>query len=117
MNEPPEWGLLKRESLPLTVDVFDSYAVPLTEAIAVVGTVGRRHELGIAVFIAIIHVRRAMVVEVFSGALDSISIATLLGSYELGRRSFPILLSVGNRLSGLIILCAGYAGACQQGQG
>src|SRR5579872_2631927 len=75
--------------VPWPIHVANSNLVPAPESHAVVFAVRWRDEMGIAVFVAIHHVRLPVVFEILLRAFDSIMEASLLGRAKLRRRLVP----------------------------
>lgn len=79
------------------VDVLDANVVAATEAQAILTPIWSRNEMRIAEFIAVVHVGRAMVFEVFAGAINAVTEASLTHLRELRRRRIPTALRVASR--------------------
>lgn len=103
-------AIIATTARPGTVHVADADVVTLPETEFVVTTVGALNKIRVTVLIPVVHIGRAMILEVFSRALHAITKTTLLGLAKLGRSSIPaarsLAVAVGRRRRPAIVLAS-----------
>jgi hypothetical protein len=95
----------------MAVVIKMSYAciVAAAEPVAIVRT-GTGRNMRVTIFIAVIHVRMAMIIVVLAGSFNTVMIALALNIAEFLRRCIPatvVLTVAGRRPLGRSILCHG----------
>jgi hypothetical protein len=72
-----------------TVHMLDGDPIAFAETVAIGVPIGRRDEVRVAEFIAVVWIGPTMVVEVFAGSVNAVAVATLLGFGKLPGWGFP----------------------------